>query len=123
VSIVIVMYIQYIFKASFSPGSVQQIMPYLSSSGYGGNLVTFNGLRLTAAKFKPRILPVPLFALSNIADMCIFITLNDLGLLPAQFGCLIVHVKRGRCVGLTTNCLDNVGSSTSHNPIGFHGLS
>jgi hypothetical protein len=41
---------------------------------------------------------------------------------------MFLGVKRGRCIGLTTlspsvnDCLDNVGSLTSHNPIGLQGL-
>jgi hypothetical protein len=37
-------------------------------------------------------------------------------------------VEHGRCVRLITlppsvsDCLENVGSSTSHNPVGLHGL-
>jgi hypothetical protein len=39
-------------------------------------------MRLTAAEFKPLLFSVPGFALSNIANICIFMILNDFCLLP-----------------------------------------
>jgi hypothetical protein len=61
------MYIQYIYKG----------LPYNSS------LDTWTAICLTAAKFKPLILYALRFALSYIADICIFMILYDFCLLPA----------------------------------------
>jgi hypothetical protein len=43
--------------------------PFLNSLGYSGSLVTWKVVCLTAAKFKPLVLSVPGFALSNIANI------------------------------------------------------
>jgi hypothetical protein len=45
---------------------------FLSSLGYNGSLVILTAVCLTAAKFKPLVLSVPGFALSNIANISIF---------------------------------------------------
>jgi hypothetical protein len=65
-----------IYKASCSPGSLQQIMPYM-----------------TAAKFKPLLFPVSGFDLSNIANIFIFMILYDFCLLPTWFCYVIVNVR------------------------------
>jgi hypothetical protein len=49
----------------------------ISSPWYNSSLVTWTVVCLTAAKFKPLIFPEPLFASSNVANMCIFMILND----------------------------------------------
>jgi hypothetical protein len=41
------------YRASVSPGSVQQIMPISNSFSYNSSLVTWTVICLTAAKFKP----------------------------------------------------------------------
>jgi hypothetical protein len=87
------LYIQCVYKVSFIQGSVQQILPYFSSSGYNGSLITLTVIRLISAKFKPFIFSVSGFVLSNIANMCILMIRNDLCLLPALFGYIIVHVR------------------------------
>jgi hypothetical protein len=46
--------------------------PTLGSSGYNGSLVIWRVVRLTAAKFKPLVFSVSGFALSSIANICIF---------------------------------------------------
>jgi hypothetical protein len=45
-----------IYKASVSPGSVQQICPISSSFRYDGSLGTWTAVCSTAAKFKPLII-------------------------------------------------------------------
>jgi hypothetical protein len=47
---------------------------FLSSLGYNGSLVIWTVVRLTAAKFKPLVLSMPGFALSNVSNICIFVT-------------------------------------------------
>jgi hypothetical protein len=54
-----------LYKASFSPGSVQQIMHY--------SLDTRTVVHVTAAKYKPLIFSVLDVALSIIANILIFI--------------------------------------------------
>jgi hypothetical protein len=58
--------------------------PILSSLGYNGSLVTWTVVRLIATKFKPLVFSVPVFALSNISNICIFMILYDFCLLPAN---------------------------------------
>jgi hypothetical protein len=50
---------------------------FLSSLGYNGSLVIWTVVCLTATKFKPLVLSVPAFALSNIANIYIFVVLYD----------------------------------------------
>jgi hypothetical protein len=50
----------------------------ISCSCYNDRLVTWTVVFLTAAKFKPLIFPVSGFALSNVADICIFMILCDM---------------------------------------------
>jgi hypothetical protein len=64
------------YKASVSPGSVQQIMPYFGSLCYNGSLDTWTVVCLTAAKFKPLIFSVTGFALSNIANIFVNMILS-----------------------------------------------
>jgi hypothetical protein len=56
--------------------------PIISSSCYNSILFTWTVVCLTAAKFKPLIFPVSLFALSNVANICIFMIFYDFCLLP-----------------------------------------
>jgi hypothetical protein len=72
-----------LYKASVSPGSVQQIMPYLGSFRYSGILVTWTVVYLTAAKFKPLVFSVTGFAFSNGTNVFIIMILYHLCLLPA----------------------------------------
>jgi hypothetical protein len=79
-----------------SPGSVNQIMPYLSNLHYNGNvvsLVTSTVICLTAAKFKTLILSECDFTLSYVANISIFVSLYDLYLLPGYFCNKIIHVQ------------------------------
>jgi hypothetical protein len=71
------------YRASVSPGSVQQIMPISSSFRYNSSLVIRTVICLTAAKFKPLIFSMAGFALSNIANMFVAMIYNDFCLLPA----------------------------------------
>jgi hypothetical protein len=54
----------------------------LSSSHYNGTLVTWTVVSLTAAKFNPITFSVSGFALSNIANICIFMILYGFCLVP-----------------------------------------
>jgi hypothetical protein len=56
--------------------------PIICSLHYNSSLNTWTVVSLTAAKFKPLIFPVSGFALSYIADICIFMILYDFCLLP-----------------------------------------
>jgi hypothetical protein len=56
-----------IYKASVSPGSVQQIIA--SSIRYNGSLVTWTVVCLTAAKFKPFVFPVSGYALPSVPNI------------------------------------------------------
>jgi hypothetical protein len=60
---------------------------------YNGSLVTWTVVCLTAAKFKPLVVSMPGFAFSDVANICIFMILYDLCLLPAQFRCLIINIQ------------------------------
>jgi len=51
---------------------------------FNDTLVTWTVISLTAAKFKPRVLPVHGFDLSYVANSCISVILDDYCLLPAQ---------------------------------------
>jgi hypothetical protein len=55
--------------------------PIISSSCYNSSLFTWTVVYLTAAKFKPLIFTVSGFALSNVANICIFMILYDFCLL------------------------------------------
>jgi uncharacterized BrkB/YihY/UPF0761 family membrane protein len=72
-----------IYKASVSPGVVQQIMPILLTLRCNGTSDTWTIVRLTAAKFKHLIFPVLGFALSYVTNILVFMILYYLCLLPA----------------------------------------
>jgi hypothetical protein len=73
-----------IYKSSVQ-AQYSRSCPIISSSGYNSSLVVaLTGLCLTAARFKPLIFPVSGFALSNVANIWIFVILYDFNLLPAQ---------------------------------------
>jgi hypothetical protein len=55
-------------------------------------LVSWTVVCLPAAKFKPLIFRVSGFALSNVANICIFMILFDFCLLPASFCYLIIYI-------------------------------
>jgi hypothetical protein len=48
---------------------------------------------MTATKFKPLIFSVLGFALSNVANIFIFMNLDDFCLLPARFCYLIINIR------------------------------
>jgi hypothetical protein len=60
---------------------------------YNSNLDARTVVRLTAAKFKPLMFSMSDFALPNMADICIFMILCNLCLLPASFYNIIVDVR------------------------------
>jgi hypothetical protein len=55
----------------------------ISNSCYNSSLITWTVVCLTAAKFKPLIFPVSGFALSNVANICIFMISYDFCLFRA----------------------------------------
>jgi hypothetical protein len=59
-----------------------RLYPIKSSLGYYASLVILTVVRLTADKFKPLIFSFSGFTSSNIANICILMSLNDLCLLP-----------------------------------------
>jgi hypothetical protein len=78
----------YVYTTHTRPLSVQA--QYISSSCYNSSLVSWMVVCLTTAKFKPLIFTVSGFALSNVAKLCIFVTLYDFCLLPAYFCYIII---------------------------------
>jgi hypothetical protein len=54
-----------------------------NSSRHNGSLDTWTVVNTTAAKFKPLVFPVSGFALSNIANIFVFMILYDFCLLTA----------------------------------------
>jgi hypothetical protein len=78
----------YVYKAWNS-----RSCPESCSSGYNGYVVTWKVLRLTTAKIKPLVFSVIGFTFSDVANICIFLILYDLCLLPAQFRYLNVYIR------------------------------
>jgi hypothetical protein len=70
-----------IFTTYTRPLSVQaqysRSCPIISSSCYNSSLVTWTVVCLIAAKFRPPIFPVAVFALPDVANICIFMILCD----------------------------------------------
>jgi hypothetical protein len=82
------MYVQYIYKAWRSRSCDNSCR-----SCYNGCLVTWSAIRLTIVKLKPLIFSVSGFSYSDVVNICIFMILYDLYLLPAQFRYLIVNIR------------------------------
>jgi hypothetical protein len=59
--------------------------PIISNFCYNSSLVTWTVVWLTAAKFRPLIFPASRLALSNVANISIFMILYGFCLLPTQF--------------------------------------
>jgi hypothetical protein len=75
------MYIQYIqglFQSRLGTGDYAL---HTSSLHYNYSLVTWTDIHMTAAKFKPLTFSVLGFALSSVANICIFMILDDFCLL------------------------------------------
>jgi hypothetical protein len=68
-------YIYNMYKASVSPGVVQQIMPYFGSPRYIESLDTWTVVWSTSAKFKPLTFSVTAFAFSNIVNIFVHMIL------------------------------------------------
>jgi hypothetical protein len=88
VSIVFYMLLNtYTYTKFTGPLSIQaqysRSCPIISSSCYNSSLVTGMVVCLTATKFKPHIFLVSGFALSNVANIFIFMILYDFCLFPA----------------------------------------
>jgi hypothetical protein len=86
--------VHYIYKSSVSPGFSKQIMPLVLILCYNGRLVTWTVVSLTTAKFKPITFSTSGFALSYADTMFILMILYDFCLLPAQFCCTIVYIRK-----------------------------
>jgi hypothetical protein len=79
--------------------------PNSCSSCYNGHLVTGTVIRLTAAKLKPLIFSVSGFTFSNDSNICIFMILYGLCLLPAQYHYVIKYtVLRKSCATRRKSC-------------------
>jgi hypothetical protein len=75
------MYIQYIQGLFQSRLGTADYAPVTSSLQYNDSLDTWTAIHMTAAKFKPLIFSVSSFALSNVANVLIFMILDDFCLL------------------------------------------
>jgi hypothetical protein len=64
-----------------------------SSLRYHNSLHTWTVVHMNAAKFKPLIFSVSGFTLSNVANIFIFMILDDICLLPAWFCYVIINVQ------------------------------
>jgi hypothetical protein len=73
----------------------------VSSSCYNSSLVTWTVVCLTAAKFKPLIFPVSRFALSNGANICIFMIWIR-SYLHGCFYSLVVSMENVCCLSVDT---------------------
>jgi hypothetical protein len=87
------MYIQYIQGLFQSTLGTADYALITSSLHNNDSLVTWTVIHITAAKFKPLIFSVSGFALSNVANIFIFMILDDFCLLPAQFCYVIINVR------------------------------
>jgi hypothetical protein len=75
------MYIKHIQGLLSVQAQYSRSYPIISSSYYNSSLVSWTVVWLTAGKFKPLIFPVSGFALSNVANIFIFMILYDFFLL------------------------------------------
>jgi hypothetical protein len=76
-------YVYTIYTRPLSEQAQYSKIPHHLQLTLHSSLDTWTVVRLTAAKFKPLIFSVLGFTLSYIADICIFMILYDLCLLPA----------------------------------------
>jgi hypothetical protein len=67
---------------------------FLNNLGYNGSLVIWTVVCLTATKFNPLVLSVLGFALSNIANIYIFVVLYDFCLLNMQESFIVLSCVR-----------------------------
>jgi hypothetical protein len=78
------------------PGTIPQsrAVTELDMGGlfYGARLDTWTVVHMTAAKFKPLIFSVTGFAVSNVANIFLFMILDDFCLLPAWFCYVIINI-------------------------------
>jgi hypothetical protein len=86
------MYIQYIQELFHSRLGTADYALVTSSLHYNDNLDTLTVIYMTAAKFKPLIFSVSGFALSNVANILIFMILDGFCLLSAWFCYVIINV-------------------------------
>jgi hypothetical protein len=86
------MYIQYIQGLFQSRHDTADYALVTSSLHYNDSLDTWTVIHMTAAKFKPLIFSVSGFALSNVANILIFMILDEFCLLSAWFCYVIINV-------------------------------
>jgi hypothetical protein len=82
-----------------------------SSLQNNDSLVTWTVIHMTAAKFKPLIFSVLGFALSSVANIFIFMILDDFCLLPAWFCYVIVNVRYWTAVSQSQSYITTDGQS------------
>jgi hypothetical protein len=87
---VYIRYIQGLFQSRLGTADYALVT---SSCLYYGSLDTLTEVHMTAAKFKPLILSMSVFTLSNIAIIFIFMILDDFCLLPAWFCYVMINVR------------------------------
>jgi hypothetical protein len=73
-------YIQGLFQSRLGTADYA---PVTSSLHYNDSLDTWTDIHMTAAKFKPLVFSVCGLILSNVANILIFMILDDFCLLPA----------------------------------------
>jgi hypothetical protein len=85
-----IQYIQGIFQSRLGTADHALVTSNLHNND---NLITWTVIHMTAAKFKPLIFSVSCFALSNVANIFIFMILDNFCLLPAIFCYVIINVR------------------------------
>jgi hypothetical protein len=94
-----------IYTSSVSTGFTKQIMPILRILCYNDSLVTWTVVSFTKAKFMPPISSMSAVALSHIGNMFILMILYDSRFWPAQFGYIIIYIRKVEsCVQITDWC-------------------
>jgi hypothetical protein len=111
-------YIQYIQALFQSRLGTADYALLTSSLGYHDNLDTCTVIHMTAAKFKPLIISVSGFTLSNVANILIFMIFDGLCLLPAWFRYAIINVRNLESLMHNANrCAPRKIANGAENPI------
>jgi hypothetical protein len=87
------MYMQYIQGLFQSRLGTADYALVTSSLHYNDSLDTWTVIHMTASKFKPLIFSVSGSPLSYVANIFIFMILDDVCLLPARFCYAIINVR------------------------------
>jgi hypothetical protein len=112
------MYIQYIQDLFQSRLGTADYALVTSSLHYHDSLHTWTVVHMTTAKFKPLIFSVSGFALSSVANIFIFMILDDFYLLPAWFCYVIIHVRNLKSLMHISNpCEPRKFANGTENPV------